>query len=300
MATGAHSHVIKQALSHIRKNRFVHGVAVGATIGAFVILGLFFLLFCNLNAWMKSWGNTFSMTVYLQDGISDFKRDKVDSFIRGLPGAEISEYISKKQALSDLKSALGQESVLLDRLSRNPLPASYEVIFEGEGEGHDFGKKIIEIEANLGKLDGVEEVQFNHEWLNRLDPLMKNMALAGFVIGGVVCSGVLFVIMNTIKLIIYARKEEIEIQKLIGATDWFVKKPFVFEGAVIGAAGGIGSLVVLFLCYIIFAAKKIHLFGIVTLDFVFLPMEYIFFLLIVSIALGVTGSFIATSRFVSN
>ena len=244
---------------------------------------------------MKSWGHTFSMTVYLQDGISDFKRDKVDSFIRELPGAEISKYISKKQAMADLKSALGEEAVLLDRLSRNPLPASYEVIIEGEGDGFD--RKIQKIIGNLGKLDGVEEVQFNQEWLNRLDPLIKNMALAGFVIGVVLCLGVLFIVMNTIKLVIYARKDEIEVQKLIGATNWFVKKQFVFEGAAIGAAGGIGALLILLLGYLIFAAKKIHFLGIITLDFIFLPVEHIFLLLFIGIALGVAGSFIAVSRF---
>ena len=262
-----------------------------------VILGSFFLLFSNLNAWMKNWGHTFSMTVYLQDDISDFKRDKVDSFIRGLPGAEISKYISKKQALADLKTALGPDSVLLDRLSRNPLPASYEVMFEGKDE--DFERKIQEIRENLQKLDGVEEVQFSHEWLKRLDPLLRNLVLAGIFIGIVLCLGVLFILTNTIKLVIYARKDEIEIQKLVGAPDWFVKKPFVFEGAAIGAAGGIGAVLILLSGYLIFAAKSIHFLDLITLDFVFLPAEYIFLLLFIGIALGVVSSLIAVARFIS-
>ena len=297
VATGGRFYSMEQTLKHIRKNRFVYGVAVGTTMGSLVILGSFFLLFGNLNAWIKSWGHTFSMTVYLQDDISDFKRDKVDSFIRGLPGAEISKYISKKQAMADLKSALGPESVFLDRLSRNPLPASYEIIFEGEGE--DFEKNIREIRGNLEKLDGVEEVQFNHEWLKRLDPLIRNMALAGIFIGIILCLGVLFILTNTIKLVIYTRKDEIEIQKLVGASDWFVKKPFVFEGAAIGAAGGVGALLILLSGYLIFAAKKIDFLGLITLNFVFLPAEYILFLLFIGVALGVAGSLIAVARFIS-
>ncbi len=297
VARGGPFYYIEQTLKYIRKNRFVYGVAVGTTTGALVILGSFLLLFGNFNSWMNSWGHTFSMTVYLQDDISDFKRDKVDAFIRRLPGAEISNYISKKQAMADLKSALGPESVLLDRLSRNPLPASYEVMFEGEGE--DFERGIQEIRKNLQKLEGVEEVQFSHEWLNRLDPLMRNMALAGVFMGIALCFGVLFILTNTIKLAIYARKDEIEIQKMVGASDWFVKKPFVFEGAAIGAAGGIGSLLILLLGYLVFAAKKIHFLGLITLDFVFLPAGYILLLLFIGIALGVVGSLIAVSRFIS-
>ena len=219
---------MEQTLKHIRKNRFVYGVAVGVTTGSLVILGSFFLLFGNLNAWMKSWGHTFSMTIYLRDDITDFKRDKVDSFIRGLPGAEISNYISKKQAMADLKNALGPDSLLLDRLSRNPLPASYEVVFEGEGA--DFERSIQEIRKYLQELDGVEEVQFNREWLKRLDPLIRGMALAGTFMAIILCLGVLLILTNTFKLAIYGRKDEIEIQKLVGASDWFVKRPFVFEG----------------------------------------------------------------------
>ncbi len=297
VARGGRFYYIEQTLKYIRKNRFIYGVAVGTTTGALVILGSFLLLFGNFNAWMKSWGHTFSMTVYLQDDISDFKRDKVDAFIRRIPGAEISNYISKKQAMADLKSALGPESVLLDRLSRNPLPASYEVMFEGEGEG--FERSIQEIRKNLQKLEGVEDIQFSHEWLHRLDPLIRDMALAGIFMGIVLCLGVLFILTNTIKLAIYARKDEIEIQKMVGASDWFVKKPFVYEGAAIGVAGGIGSLLILLLGYLIFAAKKVHLLGLITLDFVFLPAEYILLLLFIGIALGVVGSLIALARFLS-
>ena len=294
--TSGRSFFIQETLKYVRKNRFVYGVATGTTAGSLVILGAFLLMFSNLNAWMMRWGHTFSMTVYLQDDISEFKRDKVDSFIRGLPGAEITRYISKKQAMADLKNALGTDSVLLNQLSRNPLPASYEVKFEGEGE--DFEKKLQKIRESLQKLDGVEEVQFSHEWLKRLDPLLRYMAMAGIFIGIVLCLGVLFILTNTIKLAIYARKEEIEIQKLVGASDWFVKKPFVFEGVAIGAAGGTGSVLILFLGYLIFATKKIHFLGLMTLDFVFLPVEYIFLLLFIGIALGVVSSLIAVARFI--
>ncbi len=296
-ATGSRFYFVVQTLKDMRKNRLVHGVGVGVTMGSLVILGAFFLLFCNFSSWLKSWGHTFSMTVYLKDDISDFKRDRVDSFIRGLPGAEISKYISKKQAMADLKNALGPESVLLDRLKRNPLPASYEVILEGEGE--DFEKSMRVVRENLINLGGVEEVQFNREWLKRLDPLLKNMALAGVFIGIVLCLGVLFILTSTMKLIIYARKDEIEIKKLVGASDWFVKRPFVFEGAAVGAAGGIGALLILLLGYLIFAVKKIQFLGLITLDFAFLPVEYIILLLFTGIALGVVSSLIAATRFIS-
>jgi len=108
---------------------------------------------------------------------------------------------------------------------------------------------------------------------------------------------VLFIVTNTIKLTIYSRQEEIEIMKLVGATDWFVKTPFLLEGSMQGIVSGMLSVLVLYSGYLILSVKKADIFGFALLDFVFIPNSYTLTIFVVSVALGLLGSFIALGRF---
>lgn len=284
----------KQALVNIMSNRGVYTVGLSTMIVSILIFGAFLLLFVNFNNWIQGWGHSLSVSVYLRDGINKATKDEVASFIRSLPRAEIKRFISKKGALRDLKNALGNHSGLLEGLSKNPLPASFEVVFK-DIEGHKTDPQAIKKE--LEKMEGVEEVQYSEEWLKKFEGLMNMVKLIGFVIGGLLCMGVLFIVTNTIKLTIYSRRDEIEILKLVGATDWFVKTPFLLEGMIQGLVSGLLALLVLFSGYLLLSAKKMHFLGLALLDFMFLPQEYVLSLFIISIALGLGGSFIAVGRF---
>ena len=109
--------------------------------------------------------------------------------------------------------------------------------------------------------------------------------------------GVLLIVTNTIKLTIYSRRDEIEILKLVGATDWFVKVPFLLEGIIQGLVSGVLALLILFTGYLLLSTKAMLFFRFGVLELVFLPREYALSLFIISIALGLGGSFIAVGRF---
>ena len=288
------SYFIRQAFMNIRKNLSVHILSLGTIVASLLILGAFLLLFNNLNNWLQRWGTALSMSIYLKDEISEYRRDKVYSFIRGLPAAEIKRFISKEEALKDLRAALGDDSEFLNRLGRNPLPASYEIVFEGKGP---HGVEPEKIKGELEKLDGVEEVQYSDEWLNKLEGFLNVVRLIGFIVGGLLCLCVVFIVTNTIKLTIYSRKDEIEILKLVGATDWFVKTPFLLEGMIQGVSGGVLAVLMLFFGYLILPTEGISLLGLTPLDFVFLPAGYLALIFILGAVLGVIGSFIAIGRF---
>ena len=285
---------VRQALMSIRKNLSVHILSLGTIVASLLILGAFLLLFGNLNNWLQRCGTALSMSIYLKDGISEYRRDKVDAFIRGVPGAEIKRFISKEQALKDLRAALGDDTGFLSRLERNPLPASYEVVFESKGTHAVNPEKM---KGKLEKLDGVEDVQYSKEWLKKFEGFLDIVRLIGFIIGGLLCLCVVFIVTNTIKLTLYSRKDEIEILKLVGATDWFVKSPFLLEGMIQGTIGGILAVLMLFLGYLILPTENISLLGLTLLDFVFLPAGYLILILILGTVLGVIGSFIAIGRF---
>ena len=140
-------------------------------------------------------------------------------------------------------------------------------------------------------------MQYSKELLKRLEGVLDVVRLFGFIIGGLLCLCVVFIVTNTIKLTIFSRKDEIEILKLVGATDWFVKLPFLLEGIIQGISGGIIAVLTLYIGYLILATKDICLLGLTPLYFVFLPSEYLILILVLSMTLGVIGSFIAIGRF---
>jgi len=284
----------RQALININNNRVVHFIGLGTMVVSLLIFGTFLLVFVNINTWIEGWGHSLTMSVYLQDGIKEKNREKIASHIRSLPAAEIKRFISKEEALKDLKSVLGSEAGLLKDLSKNPLPASFEVIFKYVT---DLRSDPQIIKKELESIDGVEEVQYSEEWLKRFEGLMNMIKLVGFIIGGLLFIGILFIVINTIKLTIYSRKEEIEILKLVGATDWFVKTPFLLEGVIQGMLSGILAILTLFSVYLFLCTKKMHFLGLGVLEFIFIPHDYTLSIFLISIALGLGGSFIALRRF---
>ncbi|MBN2061119.1 MAG: ABC transporter permease [Deltaproteobacteria bacterium] len=287
----------KQALINISNNRLIHLISISTISISMLIFGSFLLVSVNLHTWIKAWGGSLSMTVYLQDGIKDEVLKDVETKLRQINKAEVKEFISKEKAMMLLREALGTQSGLLDGLEKNPLPASYDIIFRNATADQIDPRKIKE---DIEKIEGVDEVQYSEQWVERFEGMLYVFKVIGIIIGVFLCVAVLFITTNTIKLTIYSRKDEIEIYKLVGATDWFVKIPFLIEGSIQGIIGGVIAFVVLFLGYSVFSLKSIHVFGLPVLDIVFLPGDYLLLIILLSLALGFIGAFIAVGRFFEN
>jgi len=295
MRTRFRTYFLKQALRNIRENLTVHALGLGTMTSSLLIFGIFMLLFINVAGWIHGWGNSVSLSVYLKDDISPYKRDKVDSFLRQLQGEKTLRYISKEDAMADLKKTLGRHDAgLLDRLSSNPLPASYEVFFD-RAPKQDLDPEPLT--AALAKLAGVADIQSSEEWLNDIKVIIGTVKLVSFFVGGLLCLCVIFIMTNTIKLTIFYRKAEIEILKLVGATDWFIKVPFLLEGIIQGFLSGVLTLLMLGGGYLFFATKEIQFFGMNSLNLVFLPLGHMALLFSISVALGMIGSLMALGRF---
>ena len=288
------TYFFKQALRNIRDNLTVHALGLGTMTSSLLIFGIFMLFFANVANWIHGWGNSLSFSIYLKDDISAYKRDKIDSFLRQLPGKKTLVYISKKDAMANLKETLGGDAALLDRLSDNPLPASYDVFFD-RNKKNDLDPETIK--AALAKLEGVADVQCSEEWVNNFRQIMDMVESIFFVVGGLLCLCVIFIMTNTIKLTIFYRKTEIEILKLVGATDWFIKVPFLLEGIIQGILAGVLTLLMLGGGYLFFATKEIQFFGMNSLDLVFVSFGHMALLFLTSVALGMIGSLIAIGRF---
>ena len=285
---------LKYALSSILYNRLIYAISVGTIAISLLIFGAFVLLSVNVNNWIQGWGQTLSISVYLKDSIDEGTRERIRMAISTLQGAEIKGFISKEKALQDMKGMLGSQAGLLEGLTKNPLPASYEVGFRNVDRKKFEPKRIKEL---LEKVAGVDEVQYSEQWLDQFEGLLYVLKVAGLAIGGLLCVAVLFIITNTIKLAIYSRRNEIEIYKLVGATDWYVKAPLLIEGALQGLLGALIALGTLSVIHFILSFKAIQAFGLPFMDFVFLSQSYALGILSLGLVLGLLGSFIAIGRF---
>jgi len=284
----------KNAFINIMNNRLIHVISMGTITVSMLLLGSFMLLSINLENWIKEWGGNLSMSVYLKDGIDEKMKGDIEKQLLNIKGAKIKAFISKDQAMMQLKESLGSQAGLLSGLKNNPLPSSFELIFE---DTDDYRIDPDKITASLEKMEGVDEVQYSEQWVERFRGVIFVFRVASLIIGGLLCIAVLFIITNTIKLTIYSRRDEIEIYKLVGATDWFVKIPFLIEGAIQGIISGLIAFLVLLSAYLFFSTKTIQILDLPVIDIVFLTNKYAISLILLSLFLGLMGGFIAIGRF---
>jgi cell division transport system permease protein len=202
-------------------------IGLSLFIGASFVLGLF-----TARALLTSWGAQASMTLYLDPAIADADGRALAQELRAR-GDVLVRYVDPPMALKRLRADLGELATALDGLSQNPLPPSVEVTPREPLPG----PALRILAAELGQLHGVRDVEYGREWLDKLEALGRG--LRAFAAGALlaVLGAALLVVANTIRLAVYARRDEIEIMKLVGATDGYVRAPFLLEGALQGLLG---------------------------------------------------------------
>jgi len=283
----------RQALGNIFENRMVHLIGVGTMVIAFLIFDAFVLAFVNINAWTQERGRTLTMSIYFKgdpnrSAIEDIQRELLDYPV------SVTEFISKQDAMKSLRRQLGDRAGLLDGLKENPLPASLEIILSRDEIDDSLP---YELKKKLEGTEHVDEVQYSQEWIDRIHAVMGVIEMVGLVFGGLLFLAALFIVTNTIKLTIYSRKDEIEILKLVGATNGFVKAPFLIEGSIQGFLGGSVAMSILFLGYILVTNKVDLRIGFGALDLVFLSPQFILLLVATSMIAGLIGSTVSLGRF---
>jgi len=249
MRIGLLGYFLRKALGNIWINPFLSLVTLSTIAISMLILGLFSLIYLNVQQSLHQLGGELQITAYLQETISPEQAKVLRSKVADWPEVEKITYLSKEQALARFRSQLREYAGILEGLKENPLPASLELTLMPQ-----YGRSgnIKELSTRLGRLTGVAEVQYGRKWMAKLRVFVEVMKLVGITVGGLLLIATIFVISNTIRLTFYSRREELEIMRLVGATDFFIKAPFLIEGLLHGlggallAAGGL-SLLILFL-----------------------------------------------------
>jgi cell division transport system permease protein len=230
---------IKEALYSLKRNGLMSFASVTTVALSLLILGLFLVMVLNLNNMASALESQVQISVYLQDGLSDFEMREVGTRITKLPGVVQVNFISKEDAMKRFKERLGEQQGLLNALGdANPLPNAFEVKV-------DRTDRVKTAAQAMMQLKGVENAKYGQEVIEQLFALTKMVRIFGLVIIVFLALAALFIISNTIRITVFARRKEIGIMKYVGATDWFIRWPFLLEGMMLGFGGAL--LAVLFL-----------------------------------------------------
>ena len=234
--------LVCEAFSNLLLNR--SSVVIGVVTTAFTItcFGVFFLLYFNLKSVTGSLRDDIEVMVYLNNDVSRGQRLALQQELAQRQGVANLEFVSQQQALEDFHRQFPDESSLLDGLGENPLPASF--VLRIAPEFHSTASIGVLVDQ-VQKSPAVERVRYSRDWIETLSILVRYIELGAVMIGGILALATVTIFFNTILLSLYARREEIEILRLIGATGSFIATPYLLEGAFLGGLGGGLSLLVL-------------------------------------------------------
>ena len=274
------------------RNRFMAIASVLTVTLSMFILGVFLSAVLNINHMASYLENQVEMTVYLKDGLTTDQVMGIGKYLKAQPGMKEIKFTNKDQAMKDFRERMGDQQGLLDAINGNPLPASYQMSFQTPEQL----KTAAEVVA---KYQGVETVQYGKDIIEQLYKVAQIIRLSGIVLIIFLAGAELFIISNTIRLTVFARRREIQIMKYVGASNGFIRWPFLFEGMVIGFLGsGFASL-------ILWEGYKTVVSEMAAAGLVFIPMIPLWpfmgyttlIILAAGIVIGVTGSAISLRKY---
>jgi cell division transport system permease protein len=289
---------IKEFLEGLKANKEGFLITTLTTAISMAILGIFLMVFFNLHEMVGKWREKFQIVVYLKDDIPKKELNNLKGFLKSRQEIEKFLLISKEEALVKFKNKLNDLKTIMDKLESNPLPASFELVLKKKYRNFDTIKAIAE---DLKKFKGIEDLEYGKIWLERLETILFFLKFIVIAIGGFICLGIIFIISNTIKLSLYSRKDEIEIMQLVGATDWFIKRPFLLQGMIQGLLGVILSIAILYGLYLAFIINlQTSDFFVGDHSFLFIPPSILGFLILLGLLIGCVGSYISLRKFLNN
>ncbi len=283
---------LKGTLASIWREKWINLLSIlSIGVGLFILLVTLFTVY-NLNYFASKLQDRFSMTVYLDDGISPQSLAGLEAAIKANPAVGSVSYISKDAALDELKKAMKDSAYLFEGLDGNPLPASIEVRFRGNslkaGEAREISRQIK-------AMQGVQDVQYGAKFLQGIERIITGARTAGAAFLAALLAGVVFVCYSTVKILFYRRKDEVETLSLLGAGGWFIRAPFLIEGSLLGMAGGLLACIA---AYSVFGGFFLGGFAssVPVLRYMLFPSVIFFMPVPAGLFIGFTGALIALGR----
>ena len=286
---------IKQGFLQIFRNRGMSLASIFSILAMLLILGMFFVITVNINLFTEVVKQDYDqIEVFLLDDTDKAQAEQLMAQIRTHEGVTDVQYRSKAEALKILKERWGESGYLLDSLGKNPLPASILISVESLDNAG-------EVAAYAGTLDGIEDVQYYQETVEKLTKITNFLQIGALIIMAFLVVVSVVVVSNTVKLTVFARAKEIRIMKYVGATNWFIRGPFLAEGIIIGMLAALISTGLIALIYKeLIAAIGPQVLAIVSMPLIstqYMTGNMLIIFLALGMSIGACGSIVSMRKF---
>ena len=284
------NYFIGDAFKSFKRNKTISIATIITVLVTFIVLGVFSLVAENLNLAIGGLEDKIELVVYLDDNITPIDKKEIQVKINSQQGVKEIQYESREDAFKKLQE--NNAGILKGyTLEKNPLPASYIVKLENMSYAPAIREAVKDLE-------GVESVSDEQESIDTIQNLIKFTKIIGTVLFIILIGVSIFLIMNTTKLTVYVRRKEVGIMKFVGATDWFIRWPFIIEGILIGLIGTFLSIIALYFLYkfvISFIAARVIILNLIPVSYVFTSLLWKFVL--GGVLVGGFASYLALRKF---
>jgi len=286
-------YLTREGIRNVWSNRLMSIASVAVLTSCLLLIGVAFLLFANINMALRDVQNQNIIMVYLEDDATDDDINTVGQDIRMISDVESAEFVSKDDAYEQQLKTLGENAKLMEGLEENPLPDSYQVNLSTLD---NYDKVLDELSA----IDHVANVRGNSDLANQVRQIRRAVSIVsvGIIIMLLLVS--LFIIANTVRVTMYNRRLEISIMKAVGATNWFIRWPFIIEGVILGI---LSACLAELLVYGLYAMTMSAIGGVFSIlgdsyiPFATYGLRMFLSFILVGILAGVVGSIVSMARY---
>ena len=289
------TYLIGEGFSNVFKNKKQAMTSIGMMCVTMLIFGIFFVIGENLNHFVDQVQSEQGIQVFMKLDSTDEQISKLKQDLLNIDGINTVDFISQSQALQQIKERFGEKAYLLEGRDESIFQVSYVVTLTDLSNSS-------KIQEQIKKLDNVDEIKSSNETIGTLVKIAKGIRIATYVISICLIVFAIFIIANTIKLTVHARRREISIMKYVGATNGFIRWPFAVEGMIIGVIAGIISTALLAAIYSLAVGNDgfagfISKMGLTLLNFSELINLVVIVYLVLGIGIGVLGSTISMRKY---
>ena len=286
---------LKQALVQLNRNKTMALTSLFSITAMLLILGMFFILVVNVNLLTESAKDQFDMVeVYMLDDATDDQINTIMDSVKTLDYTDTVEFLDKDGAMDEMKDRWGDNGYLLDGLQENPLPRSIRITLKNIEDSQE----LVDYVSNF---EGIEKVKYNQSEINKILKITNSIQVGALVIIVFLIFVSIIVVSNTVKLTVLARGREISIMKYVGATNWFIRGPFLIEGIIIGILAALISAGVICGLYSLIIAniseQMLVMFSTGLVPVAFMTENLIVIFLALGVSIGAMGSMISMRRF---
>ena len=286
-------YLTKEGIRNVWSNRLMSVASVAVLTSCLLLIGVAIMLYANIDMALDDVQEQNIIMVYLDDNISEEDINTVGQDIRMISDIESAEFVSKEEAYQSQLESLGDDAKLMEGLEENPLPDSYEVYLKTL-DHYD------SVQESLKSIDHVASVRGNSDLAEQVRQLSRAVTIISVGIIIMLLAVSLFIIANTVRVTMYNRRLEISIMKAVGATNWFIRGPFIIEGIIIGIVSGLVSEGLVWALYSI-ALKNIgsvfSMLGSQAIPFSAYDGRMLIAFIFVGILAGAVGSIVSMARY---